>query len=232
MTHATAEQPAPTTTRPRAARWRGWFAVAAMTTAVCTAIGWQVHRSTVQTALDNRLIDAVLNSDVAGAREALRRGANPGTVVGSAWPEANMWPSVRRMLTGGPGTRSSGTTALMQASAQGDGAIVDMLLGAGADVNREDQRGWTALMWACYHRGRAYAPALLRQGAQVNHAAKDGQTALLIAVEAGDTAIARMLLNAGASTSVTDSNGHSLMHAARPYHSAELNRLLKQHGAR
>jgi ankyrin repeat protein len=58
---------------------------------------------------------------------------------------------------------------------------VEVLIGAGADVNAVDKGGYTALMCAVILRQDDKVEKLLRAGADVNIKAKDGHTALSLA---------------------------------------------------
>jgi ankyrin repeat protein len=58
---------------------------------------------------------------------------------------------------------------------------VDVLIGAGADVNAVDKGGYTALMCAIVLSQEDKVEKLLRAGADVNFKAKDGHTALSLA---------------------------------------------------
>jgi ankyrin repeat protein len=82
---------------------------------------------------------------------------------------------------------------------------VRLLLAAGADPNRVNQRGETPLHWAVW-RGRS-APiieALLDGGAAIDmRRQKDGRTPYAIAVQSGQTETANLLASRGADTEVS-----------------------------
>jgi ankyrin repeat protein len=89
-----------------------------------------------------------------------------------------------------------GETALMCARL----GAVDVLIGAGADVNAVDKGGHTALMYAVVWRQEDKVEKLLRAGADVNIKAKDGHTALGLAKKdsIGNSPIEQLLRQFGA----------------------------------
>jgi ankyrin repeat protein len=80
----------------------------------------------------------------------------------------------------------------MRAALGGDGAIVDQLLGAGANVNQADTNGWTALICAAAGDA-AIVKRLMGAGADIKRSAKDGTTALKRATATGHTVVAETL---------------------------------------
>ncbi|HZT42720.1 MAG TPA: ankyrin repeat domain-containing protein [Chthonomonadaceae bacterium] len=95
-------------------------------------------------------------------------------------------------------TAPSGYTLLMNRAANGDAEGVQMLLKAGANVNRTLQ-GYTALMEAARIGRNDIVKMLLQRGADVNMRANDGTTALRIAIRQRHPDTARLLKQAGAS---------------------------------
>lgn len=86
-----------------------------------------------------------------------------------------------------------GMTALMRAV---EDSTVDVLLGAGADVNIKDNAGFTALIWAAAFRRISHVKKLLAAGADVNAQTTGGKTALDFVT---DPQIRAVLIKAGAS---------------------------------
>ena len=78
-------------------------------------------------------------------------------------------------------TDSFGWTALMEASAKGHAAIVDLLLTHKAQVDLQNREGWTALLQASHTGNTAITESLLSKKADINHMEKGGLTALLVA---------------------------------------------------
>jgi len=90
------------------------------------------------------------------------------------------------------------TTALMEASVQGNVEVMRFLVENGADVNLVDKDGWTALMGATVEGRLESVKLLLELGAQVDAENDKGQTALVMASGPGHTEIREALLKYGA----------------------------------
>lgn len=130
-----------------------------------------------------------------------------------------------------------GQTLLMKAT---DGDIVRLLLGAGADANRADTKGWTALHHAVICPGMAeVVKALLAGGADVQRHIENGQTALLLAhilfvdnVDPRDgREILQLLVQAGADIHAEDRDGETLLHIAAYNNAASLAQTCLELGA-
>ena len=78
---------------------------------------------------------------------------------------------------------SAPKSALAKAAANGQLAQVVTLIGAGIDVNDQDDRGGTALMLAARNNRLPVVQYLLEQGAKVDLKTKSGFSALDIAVK-------------------------------------------------
>jgi ankyrin repeat protein len=73
-------------------------------------------------------------------------------------------------------------------------ALVEAILGAGADVNEPNDRGWTALHQAAYSNQPAIAAALLKHGADLDlEAGGSGGTPLVVALFWGHREVADLL---------------------------------------
>ncbi|KAK3297659.1 uncharacterized protein B0H64DRAFT_129297 [Chaetomium fimeti] len=70
-----------------------------------------------------------------------------------------------------------GTPALIYASCFGHESVVQALLDAGADVNKQDRNQWSALMWAMTNRHKGIAKLLLDNGASTEAKTSSGRTA-------------------------------------------------------
>lgn len=70
-----------------------------------------------------------------------------------------------------------GTPPLIYASCFGHDAVVQELIGAGVDVDKQDRNHWSALMWAMTNRHKAIAKMLLDAGASPEAKTTSGRTA-------------------------------------------------------
>ncbi|KAI8670996.1 Dilute domain-containing protein [Fusarium keratoplasticum] len=70
-----------------------------------------------------------------------------------------------------------GTPPLIYASCFGHEPVVQALIEAGADVNKQDRNQWTALMWAMTNRHKGIAKLLLDNNASSDQKTSSGRTA-------------------------------------------------------
>lgn len=70
-----------------------------------------------------------------------------------------------------------GTPPLIYASCFGHEAVVEALVNAGADVDKQDRNRWSALMWAMTNRHKQIAKLLLDHGASQDAKTSSGRTA-------------------------------------------------------
>lgn len=96
--------------------------------------------------------------------------------------------------------------SIQAASARGFEEIVELCLGAGADVNLKDtQMGRTPLPWAAGNGHEKLVQLLLeKNGIDVDTKDNAGQTPLSLAAQNGHHIVAQMLLNKGAKINTTD----------------------------
>ena len=95
------------------------------------------------------------------------------------------------------------STPLMYAAAYGSIDAMQLLLGAGADVNAKNTFDVTALMWCA--NDFAKVRLLVEKGANVNVRSKQGRTPLLIAAaHDGNSQTVKLLIDKGADVSVRD----------------------------
>lgn len=73
---------------------------------------------------------------------------------------------------------SEGTPPVVYASCFGHKDVVSALLGAGAEVDKQDRNQWSALMWAMTNRHKDIAKILLDHGASTEIQSSSGRTAL------------------------------------------------------
>mmetsp|Transcript_17550 Transcript_17550/g.45878 ORF Transcript_17550/g.45878 Transcript_17550/m.45878 type:complete len:773 (-) Transcript_17550:138-2456(-) len=104
-----------------------------------------------------------------------------------------------------------GASPLHLAAQEGHLATVNVLVGGGAEVNRQssDGRGLTPLHAACLSGHAEIARALVEASADVNLKSAFGDTPLHAAAVGGSAQIAALLIEAGASASHTSNEGES-----------------------
>ena len=101
----------------------------------------------------------------------------------------------------------------MSAIIRGDGAMTELLLSWGVDVNAQDDEGVSALMMAARDGNAALLQQVLGRGPIVDARSRIGWTALTYAAWKGHPDVARRLLKAGADPTHRDrSNWTALMH--------------------
>ena len=83
---------------------------------------------------------------------------------------------------------------LVRAANSEDITKLQMLLNAGADVNKAESDGHTAIMRACHHGRLGHVRLLLQHGANIDVANKSGETALDIAAKRGHEEVVMAVL--------------------------------------
>ena len=102
------------------------------------------------------------------------------------------------------GTAADGATALHWAVHRDDLALVDLLIGAGADVAPTNRYGVQPIALAAENGNAAILEALLDAGADPNASLSGGETALMTAARAGSADAIRLLLVRGADPNARD----------------------------
>ena len=152
------------------------------------------------------LLQASRVGDSAMVDLLLRSGANPnkahpeGETPLLAASRSGSVPSVRLLLTRGVDVNAAekfqNTTAVMWAAAEGHVDVVDVLIEAGADINRQGHitsltdrnnadhptGGFTPLMWAARSGNDALVRRLVEKGAKVNLKNGDEASAAMVAM--------------------------------------------------
>lgn len=108
----------------------------------------------------------------------------------------------------------SGDTALHEAAALGDLALVEYLLGRGGDVNAPNRTGLTPLHHAAGAGQLAVIGALLGRGAEIDRPSRIGATPLHWAVRQGQIEAVRLLVEQGAEVNVRTAQGSTPLHGA------------------
>ena len=109
--------------------------------------------------------------------------------------------------------RDKGTqhTALDRAILNGNREMVQVLLGAKADVNARDSGGETPLMMIGEDTTSEIVWDLINNGAKVNLRDDDGDTALIAVAEVENVEALKVLLDAGAKVNVTNNDGQTAL---------------------
>ena len=166
---------------------------------------------------EDNLFIAVKYNNLDNAREALEKGA-----------DVNAMTNFRYQVS---------ETALHLASKYAYPEMVEMLLNAGADVNKTDTHGFTALMRS---NESEIVRILLERGAYVNAKNNHGETALIMSSSYGaNLEVVRILLEHGADVNAESNDGKTALSWASelrtiyndqrkvPY--IEIEKLLKQY---
>jgi ankyrin repeat protein len=168
------------------------------------------------------LLQASRTGDAAMMEILLKAGADPkrthteGETSLMAASKSGSVPAVRLLLDRGVDVNAADKfqqqTALMWASAEGHGDVVDMLLKAGAEPNRKayvntlterknadfPTGGFTALMWAARNGHEDTARRLAKGGADLNLKNGDGASATMVAIYNDRFDMAAVLVELGA----------------------------------
>jgi ankyrin repeat protein len=123
---------------------------------------------------------------------------------------------VRTLLLEAKGTvvtarNQEGVTPLLAAAAEGHTAIVEELLGHGADIDDTDKNASTCLILAAWEGHTNTVRKLLSRGSQVDTRDEDDDTALLLAAQEGHRATVKELLLHGASLEERDGKGRTAL---------------------
>jgi uncharacterized protein len=164
--------------------------------------------------IDRELLAAAYENDVAAARRLIEEGA-----------DVNFKDD------------SEQSAYLIATSEVGDDPrLLDLTLGAGADVNAKDSFNGTGLIRAAERGYPAIVARLLETDIDVDHVNRLGWTALIEAVVLGDGGrphirTVRLLVDAGADADIADKSGATALDHARRSGYDAIERILVETGA-
>ena len=163
--------------------------------------------------LNKQLLNAALNEDLEGMRDALAKGANVNAKSNS----------------------SERGTALTAASWEGHVEVTEFLLDNGAKINEAKAKGLTPLILAAWNLRTDIVKLLVKRGANVNARSIGGITALSWALQSGsdptiNVEIVRILIENGADTSARDDDGISVLSEAIKLKKFEAAKLIAESG--
>jgi ankyrin repeat protein len=112
-------------------------------------------------------------------------------------------------------SRNDGCTALNNAAREGQKAMVEMLLGKGAQVDGRNKADWSPLITAASCGRTEVIALLLEKGAEMEAVAQEGWTALMWAARFEQTETVRFLLEKGADFNTVNAKGKNALAMAR-----------------
>jgi uncharacterized protein len=179
------------------------------TLGIAFGVGLLVAAAAAAAPADTRLVDAVRSRDAATARTLLTQGVDVNAADGD------------------------GSTPLHWAAGNGDLALTEALLKAGANVKAVTRIGGMSPLFLAARAGNAaIVNALLKAGASATEANGNGTTVLMVAAASGNGPTVGLLLDAGADPNAKDAtNGQTALMFAAARNGAEAVRLLLAHKA-
>jgi len=119
-------------------------------------------------------------------------------------------------------SRNDGETALNNAAREGQKAMVEMLLGKGAQVDGRSKANWSPLITAASCGRTEVIALLLEKGAEMEAVAQEGWTALMWAARFGHADTVRFLLEKGANLGAVNIRGKTVPELADNSETIEL----------
>lgn len=199
-----------------------------------------------QAKIDDDLLIAINRGDNAAAIAALENGASsnakdtntiPAIIVAASQQNAEV---VAALIGKGADINTTGTdkekkvfkiSALHAAAANGSRQVAELLLAAGAKVDRQEGSGLTPLMSATYMGHSDVVELLLRKGADMEKKDDFGYTPLMFAANNGKMGPLKILLARGAVVDSKDKDNSTPIMFAAQHGFTDIVALLLQHGA-
>jgi ankyrin repeat protein len=187
--------------------------------------------------VDDDLQTAVNNDDIAAAKAALAKHANPNALEadGSA-PLA--WAADRQdtqmiglLLKAGAKTNAGSAIPLVLACENANDAIVSELLDAHADVNAHRADGVTAFHLCAARAGARNVVRMVESGASLEAADSEGQTPLMFAASAGNVDNLDVLISVSANVNAAAKSGFTPLFFAAKSKDPEVVQQLLDFGA-
>lgn len=107
-----------------------------------------------------------------------------------------------------------GMSPLMKAALQGEHAVVDALLEAGADIKQVNDDEHHALWFACVNGDVQLVKKLIAHGAKLDNRNVNGVTCAIYAASTGKLDILKALVEAGANLRISTHDGVSVLESA------------------
>ena len=165
--------------------------------------------------IHERLWDASFSGQDTRVRELLAAGADPDKYIPSYGDPTMVTHEFR-------------DPALATAAGWGRDSTVSILIQHGADINRQNNKGWTALHRAAENGHNKVTTTLIEAGAELNIQTRNGSTPLILATNSGENKVVQTLIEAGADLNRQIYNGDTaLILAAHKKQSEVLTALIK-----
>lgn len=195
---------------------------------------------TTQQTLDERVVEAAKQMDLAKLEKAVAEGGNINKTSG--WRddtpllhfinEGNAEAVAKAVALGAKPNLKTGygeASPMGAAIKKGDPAIVKILLAAGGDPNARTALGHDGFAYAVAMRNDAVADMLLAAGANPDIGTNDSWTALTYAARNNDVKRTAQLLDLGARSYVRDRDGRSVLDIAAAQESFAARDLVQAH---
>ena len=202
------------------------------------------HGAPVAAGQQEALVEAANGGHLDVVEALLEAGADSNQFPPDNWSAltaavANNHQEVARRLlaAGADPDGGQGLGPLDQAIMNGNLDLVQLLLEAGADVNRRGSGGKTPLIDAILFHPTAgdevspLLPVLVANGADLNAQNERGETALHLAIDQGKVGDANLLIEAGPDLTLADQNGRTALSHAIERGFGDMAALLQTKGA-